>query len=148
MTIFIAIGTVFMLTLRTASWRDFFMNWDVDIGKLGISYCWCRAHRLGICWRHRIVRDNGVAAYRGKRQWSFGLSDTHDVRYEGAGPIWRFAFKDRGRGEYVWGITTDRGYDIVWWPPKFNIGGSPPGYRLKRLLGRFVLRLRRRGATS
>ena len=52
----------FHLCLRTQSLYHLFCNWDLDIGRLGISFCWHRTHKLGISWAytqwpHRLFRD-------------------------------------------------------------------------------------------
>jgi len=29
---------------------NWLFNWDLDIGKLGLSFCWHRGHVLGVSW--------------------------------------------------------------------------------------------------
>lgn len=95
----------FWLMLRPISVRDFFLNWDLDIGPLGISYCWFRQHRLLVTWRPILHTENGVLYYHHqRRKWALGPTDTNAKgkhHYRSIGPIWRLAYPDRLRGEWV-----------------------------------------------
>lgn len=39
---------IFTLTIRPAQGWSAFLNWDLDLGRLAISVCWWRPHRIGI----------------------------------------------------------------------------------------------------
>jgi len=103
--IWIGLGNIFHLSLRATSLRDLFFNWDLDIGPLGISYCWCRQHRLGISWRLMKKRD-GKRRWTGlHRYWALGHIDVFDkpsqLWVKSRGPLWRWAWPDRYHGEVM-----------------------------------------------
>ena len=116
------IGNVFLLRLRTTSFTDFFFNWDLDLGPLGLSYCYCRPHRLLVSWK-KIVRDgkHPLRFALNRRVWKFGATSAWNGEETASGPIWKYAHKTEGRGEPIRHFWTLASAKIVLVPVRFRI---------------------------
>lgn len=138
----ICLGNFLIITLRLhQGLKDFFGNWDFQIGSLGISYCWHRGHRLGISWRPIIrttIDGKMTSRYcRRQRYWAFGYTAVYEDNHwvDRIGPLWRFAFPDRYHGE--WRVDAHpSNLRRLYLRPKIVISGQDllsfwrnPGYR-------------------
>lgn len=118
-------GRFFYLFLRVFSLKDFFLNWDLVLGPLSISYCWCREHRLFVAWRPIRREDDGVLRYSTlRRAWAFGLTDNGRKKLSS---IWHYAHEDKLRGEWQIDHFPGRADERVVriWFPRFRVNDMP-----------------------
>jgi len=78
----------FLLNLRFTSLKDFFLNWNIQIGQLTINLNWRRPEKLFISWRQRHLDKSLLVWGYWERTWAF-------LREPNSG------FSDRWHGEWA-----------------------------------------------
>jgi len=101
------VGNFLRLTIRPRNLKDFFLNWDLDVHRLGITVCWHQRQKIVVVYKGFGKSSDGVWKYiTPHRFWAFGW--------------FRWAFPDKGRGELSGGPEFRT---MECWPPKLSIDG-------------------------